>query len=101
LTPQTEQILQERLKSSPVAGSVDLPEVQKQIREQVKAAIRWCRRAISVWQIDLGFAKNYLRGKPLQLRVKFNSAQKALRARSWRCGRSACRKKPISGGASR
>ncbi len=29
------------------------------------------------WQIDLGFAKNYLRGKPLQLRVKFNAAQKS------------------------
>ena len=30
-----------------------------------------------VWKIDLGFAKNYLHGKPLQLRVKFNAAQKS------------------------
>jgi hypothetical protein len=28
-----------------------------------------------LWRIDLGFAKNYLRNRPLQLRVKFNSAQ--------------------------
>jgi hypothetical protein len=30
-----------------------------------------------IWKIDLGFAKNYLHGKPLQLRVKFNAAQKS------------------------
>ena len=34
----TEQVLQERLKSSPV-DKVDLPEVRRQIREQVKAAL--------------------------------------------------------------
>jgi len=30
------------------------------------------------WQIDLGFARNSLRGKPLQLRIKFNTAQVGL-----------------------
>jgi hypothetical protein len=30
-----------------------------------------------IWKVDLGFAKNYLHGKPLQLRVKFNAAQKS------------------------
>jgi len=30
-----------------------------------------------MWRINLGFAKNYLAGKPLQLRIKFNSAQKS------------------------
>lgn len=29
------------------------------------------------WRIDLGYARNYLRDKPLQLRVKFNAAQKS------------------------
>jgi hypothetical protein len=74
---ETERILQERLKSSPVT-TADLPEVKKEIREQVKADFQlvppgYTRR----WQIDLGFAKNFLRDKPLQLRVKFNSAQKS------------------------
>jgi hypothetical protein len=73
---EAKQILQERLKSTPVT-TADLPEVQKQIREQVKASYQVVQPAYSrEWQIDLGFAKNYLKDKPLQLRVKFNAAQK-------------------------
>jgi hypothetical protein len=71
------QVLQERLKSSPVT-TVDLPEVQRQIREQVKAEWQVVPPDYQhEWQINLGFAKNYLRDKPLQLRVKFNAAQKS------------------------
>ena len=73
---EAQQILQERLKSSPVT-TADLPEVQKQIREQVKASYQVVQPSYTrEWQIDLGFAKNYLKDKPLQLRVKFNAAQK-------------------------
>jgi hypothetical protein len=72
---ETERILQGRLKNSSV-DKVDVPEVRKQIREQVKAGFQLVPPAYSrQWQIDLGFAKNFLRDKPLQLRVKFNSAQ--------------------------
>jgi hypothetical protein len=71
------RVLQERLKNNPVT-TADLPEVQKQIREQIKAAYQVVQPGYSrVWQIDLGFAKNYLKDKPLHLRVKFNSAQKS------------------------
>ena len=57
---------------------VNLPEVRRQIREQVKAAMQIVPPSYQrTWQIDLGFAKNYLAGKPLQLRVKFNAAQKS------------------------
>ena len=73
----TERILQGRLKNSPV-DKVDVPEVRRQIREQVKADFQLVPPGYSrQWQIDLGFARNFLRGKPLQLRVKFNSAQKS------------------------
>jgi hypothetical protein len=73
----TEQVLQERLKSSPI-DKVDLPEVRQQIREQVKAELQLVPPSYErVWKIGLGFAKNYLQGKPLQLRVKFNAAQKS------------------------
>ena len=73
----TERILQGRLKNSPV-DKVDVPEVRRQIREQVKADFQLVPPRYSrPWQIDLGFAKNFLRNKPLQLRVKFNSAQKS------------------------
>ncbi len=73
----TERILQGRLKSSPV-DKVDVPEVRRQIREQVKADFQLVPPGYKRdWLIDLGFAKNYLHGKPLQLRVKFNAAQKS------------------------
>ena len=69
--------MQARLKSNPV-DKVDLLEVRKQIREQVKADFQLVAPGeYRPWRIDLGFAKNYLRDKPLQLRVKFNAANKS------------------------
>jgi hypothetical protein len=74
---ETDRVLQARLKSNPV-DNVDLPEVRKQIREQVKAQFQLVAPGEPHgWQIDLGFTKNYLRDKPLQLRVKFNAAAKS------------------------
>jgi hypothetical protein len=72
------QVLQDRLKANPeLARSANLPEVQKQIREQVKAQYQIVPPDYEhIWQIDLGLAKYYLRDKPLQLRIKFNAAQK-------------------------
>jgi hypothetical protein len=71
---ETEQVLQNRLKASPVS-TADLPEVRKEIREQVKSDFQLVPPAYTrEWQIDLGYAKNYLAGKPLQLRIKFNAA---------------------------
>ena len=73
----TDQVLQARLKSSPI-DKADLPEVRRQIREQIKAQLQIVPPSYERnWKIDLGFAKNYLAGKPLELRVKFNSAQKS------------------------
>jgi hypothetical protein len=74
---ETEQILQARLKNSPV-NKADVPEVRRQIRELVRADFQLVPPGYSrEWRIDLGFAKNFLHDKPLQLRVKFNSAQKS------------------------
>jgi hypothetical protein len=74
---ETGRILQERLKSSPVE-TANIPEVRRQIREQVKADFQLVPPGYSrEWRIDLGFAKKFLRDKPLQLRVKFNSANKS------------------------
>ena len=73
---ETEQVLQNRLKENPVT-SADLPEVRRQIREQVKAYYQLVpQNSVRVWKIDLGFAKNYLHDKPLQLRYKFNAADR-------------------------
>jgi hypothetical protein len=72
----TRQTLQERLKASPeLAGSADLPEVEKQIREQVRAVYQIVPPGTyRVWRVDLGAQKDSLRGRPLQLRIKFNTA---------------------------
>jgi hypothetical protein len=68
--------LQDRLKASPeLAGSADLPEVEKQIREQVKAVYQAVPPGYSrEWHVDLSSQRNSLRDRPLQLRIKFNSA---------------------------
>ena len=86
---RTQQLLEERLKETRVANA-DLPEVRRQLREQVKAVYQLVPPQYTrEWQIDLGFAKNFLRGKPLQLRVKFNTAQIGLSGTfvgQWRVG---------------
>jgi hypothetical protein len=72
---QTEQLLQARLKQAQISG-VNRALARQQIREQVKAVYQLVpSQYFHLWQIDLGFAKNSLQGKPLQLRVKFNTAQ--------------------------
>jgi hypothetical protein len=74
---ETEQVLQERLKNNPV-DKVDVPEVRRQLREQVKAGFQLVPPGYPHgWQIKLGFAQRFLRDKPLQLRIKFNAAQKS------------------------
>lgn len=70
---ETDRLLKERLAKNPVT-TADLPEVRKQIREQVKAEFQLVPPGYSrVWEIDLGLAKNSLKDRPLQLRIKFNA----------------------------
>ncbi len=74
---ETDQRLQERLKQNPASGA-DLKEVRRQIREQVQADFQVVPpNTYRPWQIDLGFAKNFLHNRPLYLRIKFNAAQKS------------------------
>jgi hypothetical protein len=70
----TDKLLQERLKNSPVENAY-LPEVRRQIREQVKGELQLVPpNAVREWQIDLGHPRTYFQDQPLQLRIKFNSA---------------------------
>ena len=77
----TAQEFQNRLKQHPEMANLseaEKNEVILQIREQAKAYYQLVPPAYTrEWQIDLGFAKNFLRDKPLQLRVKFNAANKS------------------------
>ncbi len=73
----TDQLLRERLEKNPVS-QVDLPTVRKQLLEQIKADYQivppnYTRK----WDVDLGAAARSLRDKPLQLRIKFNTADKS------------------------
>lgn len=72
-----ERVLQERLQQNPVTRA-DLPEVRRQIVEQVKAAYQVVPSGYQrEWRIDLGLAAKFVRDEPLRLRVKFNSAEKS------------------------
>jgi hypothetical protein len=73
---ETEQVLQNRLQQNPVS-TADLAEVRKQIREKVKADKQlvppgYERR----WDINLGVPPDDLRNQPMQLRIKFESADR-------------------------
>jgi len=73
----TEEALRDRLNKTRV-DRADLNEVLKQIREQIKADYQLVPPGYTKrWRIDLGLAKNYLRDRPLYLRIKFNSADKS------------------------
>jgi len=73
---ETDRILQSRLKSNPV-DPADVPELRDQIRERVRSDFQLVPPGYPhQWQINLGFAKESLKGKTLQLRVKFNAAQR-------------------------
>lgn len=72
----TERLMQERLAKNPVAPA-DLPEVRRQIREQVKAEYQLVPPGYSrAWEINLGSAGRDVRDRPLQVRIKFNAAER-------------------------
>jgi hypothetical protein len=73
----TERLLQDRLKQSP-SGPANLSEVRREIREQVKAQYQLVPPySIRQWEIDLGLRRQFLRDQPLQLRIKFNAADRS------------------------
>jgi len=80
-TPQIEeyaaQILAERLKQTQITKA-DLPEVKRQIVERVKADYQLAAPGTGkIWRIKLGAAGKSLENEPLQLRIKFNAAEKS------------------------
>lgn len=73
----TDRSLRERLDKNPV-NQVDLPEVRRQILEQVKAEYQLVQPGfVRQWDIDLRSARKSLAGQPLFVRIKFNSADKS------------------------
>lgn len=77
LAEVTEQLLQEALQRAPVSPG-EIPILRRQIREDLKSEAQnvppgWQQS----WEIDLGFARKFLREQPLYLRVKFATAEKS------------------------
>jgi len=73
----TDRLLRDRLQKHPV-DRVDLPELRKLIREQVKAELQVVPPGYyRPWTLDLGLASRSLRDQPLQLKIKFNAAEKS------------------------
>lgn len=74
---ETQRLLKERLQKYTLDKD-SIADLEKQIRERVKADYQnvpagWTRS----WQIDLGLEHYRLRDQPLQLRIKFNSADRS------------------------
>jgi hypothetical protein len=77
---QVQQRLQQLLNEMGPAQvkELNLPEIRKQLRQQVKSSFEEVPPGYTrQWQVDLGLAKYFLRGRPLQMRIKFNSADKS------------------------
>jgi ABC-type transport system involved in multi-copper enzyme maturation permease subunit len=75
LEDATDRILKEKIKSATIESKADVVELRNQIRETLRADSQVVPPSYArTWKIDLGFAKNHLGGKPLQLRIKFNTA---------------------------
>jgi hypothetical protein len=77
ISEDAQKILEEKLKQTHITKA-DLPEVKKLIEEQVKAEYQLVPPGYSkTWQVNLGAAAKKVRGEPLQMRIKFNSADKS------------------------
>jgi hypothetical protein len=77
LADMTERLLQEALQRAPVSPG-EIPLLRQQIREGLKADAQnvppgWQQ----TWELDLGFARNFIRDQPLYLRVKFATAEQS------------------------
>ena len=73
---KAQETLQQRLKKSPV-DKADLAEVERQITEQVKAIYELVPPGYTrKWEINFGRKAKSVRDQPLQLRIKFNTADR-------------------------
>jgi hypothetical protein len=71
---ETQRQLEEILSKTTVTAG-DLPLLRTQIKERIKSAFQLAPPGTPrPWEIDLGMAKDSLRGRPLYVRVKFNTA---------------------------
>jgi hypothetical protein len=74
---ETERQLKAALEKTKVSAA-DLPLLRQQIKESLKAELQVVPPGFGrAWEIDLGFAKNFIHKQPLFLRVKFNAAEKS------------------------
>jgi hypothetical protein len=75
LEPVVRQAFEQRLKEATVSAA-DRPLVLQQIREQAKAQLQLVPPGYArVWEIELGWRRQFLRDLPLFLRVKFATAK--------------------------
>lgn len=73
IVQETDRRLAERLKENPIS-TADLPEVKRNILEQVRAEYQVVPPGfMRQWKVTLPEPER-LRGKPLQLRIKFNAS---------------------------
>lgn len=75
---ETQTQLKQRLANYSSLDKEGIADLAKQIRERIKADYQDVPPGYSrSWRIDLGLERFRLRDQPLQLRIKFNSAQQS------------------------
>jgi hypothetical protein len=76
LEEKTEEKLQERLKANPDQKPY-LNEVRQDISGRLRASLQVVPPdSARQWRIDLGHPRSFFRNQPMQLRVKFNTADR-------------------------
>lgn len=77
LEKATDEEVKKAIERTPLSPG-EIPILRQQIQEGFKAFAQNVPPGYEKgWQIDLGFAKNFIRDRPLFLRVKFNTAEKS------------------------
>jgi len=78
LAAETDAQLKKLLEERKVApGTLDEKLLRQQINEQFKSELQLVapNSASRPWQVNLGLARHFLKGQPLFLRIKFNTAE--------------------------
>ncbi|HNQ72751.1 MAG TPA: hypothetical protein PKN95_04005 [Verrucomicrobiota bacterium] len=76
ITQETDAQLQAAREKNPHLTRPEVAQLREQIRQNLLAYIQNVPPGYQQsWKIDLGYARNFLHGQPLYLRIKFNTSE--------------------------
>lgn len=76
--PEVERLMAERIRASETLARMPPTELKKLLREQLKARLQVVPPGMTRrWQVNVGLVKQFLRDRPMFLRIKFFAAEKS------------------------